>query len=207
MSLDFIQTLFLEGRLIVGAARTLDVPPEARDFLASALRTQLLHLPGPPLPGSLPTLVEAVQVVYRLAWDLLNGASETSEHEPMSHGPRSADDHVSADVAFRFLPRLFRQAQSRSADGPLTRLLEQILRRWPLSGVLADIAEAPLSPLDFGGHVGVAFLYAERLAERERSHWIPAGPAREGLDVVWQALGKPPLVSALPIPETEADAS
>ena len=72
----------------------------------------------------------------------------------------------------------------------LTALLEEVLRRWPLSGVLADIDEAPLTPLTFGGHPGLLMLYAERLAQHEKPAWIPSGAAMEYVELVYADLGK-----------------
>jgi hypothetical protein len=68
--------------------------------------------------------------------------------------------------------------------------LEHTLRQWPLSGVLADIVEPPLTPVEFGGHAGLHFLYAERLAEHERPGWFPAGQGMQYVELVWQHLGK-----------------
>src|SRR5438093_406611 len=58
-------------------------------------------------------------------------------------------------------------------------------RRWPLSGVLADIDEPPLLPVDLGGHPGLLLLYAERLARQRRPAWVADGPAREYIELVF----------------------
>jgi hypothetical protein len=65
-----------------------------------------------------------------------------------------------------------------------------VLRRWPLSGVLADIEQGPLTALDFSGHAGLLLLYAERLARHERPTWFPTGAAKEYLELVWTELGE-----------------
>ena len=46
--------------------------------------------------------------------------------------------------------------------------MADVLRRWPLSGVLSDVVEAPIGPLEFGGHPGLMLLYAERLGDNDR---------------------------------------
>lgn len=207
MRTAFARNLFFEGRLSVEAGPTLEVTAESVDALRSVLAAQHLHLPGPPLEPCLPILVEAVQVLYRLAWEILHGPSPDADADPslrMQRGPCGPRDHVAADVAFRFLPRLHQQAHARGADAPLTRRLAELLREWPLSGVLADIPEPPLTPPEFG-HVGVAFLYSERLAERTRPAWIPSGPERDLTAIVWRTLGKPPLPDE-PTGENEEEA-
>jgi hypothetical protein len=56
-----------------------------------------------------------------------------------------------------------------------------------LSGLLADISEPPTTPLDFGNHLGLQMLYAERLVERPRASWIPQqGTTRQWIEYVFQ---------------------
>jgi hypothetical protein len=54
-----------------------------------------------------------------------------------------------------------------------------VLRQWPLSGVLSDVTEPPLTPPEFDGNPGLMLLYAERLARHEKSAWVPQGEGRE----------------------------
>ncbi len=193
MTSSFVRSLIFDGRLQVGAEAHLVLDDADRETLDKALKVQCLHLPGPSLERDLPTLVLAVQVVYRMAWRFLN-----SELTPvpddltlrMPEKPRSAAEHLAADVAFRFLPGLYQRVLHRDPEDPLGIALRELLRQWPLSGVLADITEPPLVPIDFGGHVGLGFLYAQRLAERERHGWQPDDTARESLELVYHALGK-----------------
>ena len=79
---------------------------------------------------------------------------------------------------------------NRDPADDLAKAMKQLLREWPLSGVLADIGEPPATPLDFGGHLGIHFLYAERLATRERPGWFPERQGRDCVEIVWQSLGK-----------------
>ncbi len=56
---------------------------------------------------------------------------------------------------------------------PLTLRLKDTLRRWPLSGVLANLDEPPFSPVELAGHPGLLLLYAERLVVRHLPAWLP----------------------------------
>ena len=65
-----------------------------------------------------------------------------------------------------------------------SRLIERVLRRWPLSGVLAGLDEGPTAPLDLGGHEGLMLLYAERLSRRDAPAWRPSGRPLEYVELV-----------------------
>src|SRR5207247_4672134 len=82
-------------------------------------------------------------------------------------GPDAAD-HATADVVLRFVAGVHRRARAVEPAGALSVRLEELLRRWPLSGVLAEIDAAPLTPVEFGGHPGLLLQYAERFAARPR---------------------------------------
>jgi hypothetical protein len=209
METGFVRVLIHEGCLRVGAEPTLSLTDADCDVLRSALVSESLHLPGPRLEGSLPVLVTAIGLVYRLGWRLLNPepippADDLTLRMPAP--PRSPEEHLGADVAFRFLPGLYQRAFNRDPEDPLVRAMRTLLRQWPLSGVLADISEPPETPIDFDGHIGLGFLFAQRLAARERPTWFPNGPARNCLEVVYHALGKK--VAALPpaaLPSADAE--
>jgi len=108
----------------------------------------------------------------------------------MPGAPDAPAAHLSADLVLRFLPQVHRRARALDPADPLVMILERVLRQWPLSGVLADVLEGPVTPPDFGGHAGLLFLYAERLARHEKPAWLPTGPGREYAEVVWAELGK-----------------
>jgi hypothetical protein len=98
---------------------------------------------------------------------------------------------------------VFRRARALRPTDALTGLLADVLRRWPLSGVLAEIVDAPLTSLDFG-HTGLRLLYAERLARHERPAWLPTGAALEAVELVWQQLGRD--IDVLRLAQTAAGA-
>ena len=97
--------------------------------------------------------------------------------------PPTPAHHLSADLTLRYLPQVLNRARGLDPTDPLIGLLEDVLRRWPLSGVLSDVAEAPLGSLEFGGHPGLLLLYAERLAANDRPAWRPA-QAGPGLGIL-----------------------
>src|SRR5262249_34334292 len=97
----------------------------------------------------------------------------------------SAGQHLSADLLLRYLPQVHCRARALSPDDNLTRLLTGVLRQWPLSGVLSDVAEGPTTPLQFSDHPGLLLLYTERLARHDRPAWRPTtGLARETMDLL-----------------------
>ena len=73
----------------------------------------------------------------------------------------------------RYLPQVLKRARGLDPSDPLIGLLEDVLRRWPLSGVLSDVTEPPLGSLEFERHPGLLLLYAERLAANDRRAWRP----------------------------------
>lgn len=193
MNERFVRDLLTDGRLRVGAAPNWVLSDNGLDELKSALTAQSLSLPGPPIRGSLDVLIPAVQVVYRFAWRFLNPVAIPADEDVslrMNCVPRTAEEHLGGDLAFRFLPGLLQRAMNRDPSDDLAKAMKRLLREWPLSGVLADISDLPTTSLEFGGHPGVHFLYAERLATRERAGWFPEGFGREFVEVVWQSLGK-----------------
>ena len=123
-------------------------------------------------------------------------------------GPQATaqDDRAAADGVAAPLGRshaAIRTADHQAGAGldpsdPLSGLLGDLLRRWPLSGVLSDVEEAPLLSLDFGGHPGLLLLYAERLAQNDRPSWRPepSSPAWEYYEWVLQQRSGPMTVRA-----------
>src|SRR5205085_1821946 len=84
----------------------------------------------------------------------------------------------------RFVPGVYHRARALDPADALAAGLARLLRLWPLSGVLADLEEGPLTPPTLGGHPGLLLLYAERLADHFRPAWLPEGPAGDYFDLV-----------------------
>jgi hypothetical protein len=196
---NFIRTLLEEG-----SARLREPPrlaPEERDavlaVLRAAFRDHMLDLAGPPLAFVPAVALRAVEWTAWACWFLVHRTSPPSALEAalaiFSPGAGAAE-HATADVVLRLLPQVHRRARTVSPRDPLTVRLEELLRRWPLSGVLAELDEPPLTEVEFAGHPGLLLLYAERLAsgagQRPRT-WRVEGPARDYIDLVFSERGLP----------------
>src|SRR5262249_49689375 len=128
---------------------------------------------------------------WQACWFLVRRGAAPDEVErclSLPPQPSSAAEHLSADLTFRFLAQVHGRARAICADDVLTRRLEELLRRWPLSGVLADLGGAPLVPVEFDPP-GLCLLYAERLAERSRPGWMLDGAGREHVELVFAERG------------------
>src|SRR5262249_42701700 len=135
----------------------------------------------------------AVELVRSASWFLLNHTEPPEELQQslrMPGPPSSPAQHLSGDLLLRLLPQIHGRAGRYAPDDLLTRLLADILRQWPISGVLSDVEEGPLTSLEWIDHPGLLLLYAERLAKHEKPAWVPEGRAREYVDLVYQQLGR-----------------
>ncbi len=192
---DFLQTLFEDGRILLKGR-----PEPAEADRAAALRVleaafdlHRLDVAGPPIGFDARSALTAAELVRRAAWFLLNRSESVREMErslTMPRPPFTASEHLSADVSFRFLPQVQRRARSIAPDDPLANFLADLLRAWPLSGVLSDLAEGPKEIGNLGGHPGLWMLYAERLARDEKPAWMPKGAVRGHVELVFAGLGK-----------------
>jgi hypothetical protein len=190
---------FLEALLRDGVVRFQQRPGlwdstgEARSLLARAYADYALEIAGPELRFVPEIALAAADVLRYACWFLVSHDEPGAELEARLRMPRAARspaEHLSADLTFRFLPRVYRRAKAHHPDDLLVKLLGTVLRSWPLSGVLSDIEEAPLVPPEFDGHVGLWMLYAERLAHHEKSAWFLDGAGQEYVELVWRELGK-----------------
>jgi hypothetical protein len=193
----FLQSLFQEGRILVDNAPVVSAANDraAVSMLERAFRTVSLNLAGPPLPMDRALALAAGRLVYDSAWLLFNHdepESTLAERLVLPYTPTAPEHHLSADIVLRYVPTLYRRARASNPADALPRLLARLLRAWPLSGVFADLEEEPLTAIDFGGHPGLLFLYAERLARHQKTAWFPKGMAGEYVELVWRELGKDP---------------
>jgi hypothetical protein len=192
---DFLQTLFEEGRIVlVGRPEPSEADrPAALRALEAAFDVHRLDVAGPPIPFDARSALAAAELVRQAGWFLVNRSETVREMErslAMPRLPRSAGEHLSADVSFRFLPQVQRRARSIDPDDPLANFLADLLRAWPLSGVLSDLEEGPKEVGNLGGHPGLWMLYAERLALAEKPGWMPTGAPRGHVELVFAGLGK-----------------
>jgi hypothetical protein len=200
----FLHGLFQDGRIVLDN-RPVAVESEraaALAVLAAEFESHRLDLAGDPIPFDPETALIAGSLIRQLAWFLVNRSEPVEVMERLlviPKAPNSASEHLSADLTFRFLPLIYRRARSISPDDRLSLFLKDLLKAWPLSGVLSDLAEGPESVGELGGHPGLWMLYAERLALSEKPEWMIQGAARGHIELVFQGLGKgssPLLVSS-----------
>ncbi len=194
MFVEFLLRLLEEGSVALAAPPTLAGRDRdaATAVLAAAFARHALDVAGPPLTFDAPAALAAAECVGRACWFLVSrGERPELVAAALTLPPpgESPEPHLSADVVLRFLPAVHRRARALAPDDVLTRSLEKLLREWPLSGALADVAEAPLAPPAFGGHPGLLLLYAERLAGHPRPAWVPDGPARPYIELVFAESG------------------
>lgn len=187
----FVEGLFAEGRVLFDGPP--DPAPPDREEAAAVLRgafvEEALDLAGPVLSFDAKAALIAAEWSRRACWYLIS-RSEAGEVVERAltppPDPTRPSQHLAADLTFRYLPLVHRRARATAPDDLLTARLALILRRWPLSGVLSDLHDEPLGPLDFGGHAGLLMRYAERLSSNEKAAWVPAAGslAREYYELV-----------------------
>ena len=192
---DFLGELLDGGRVVLKGRPTPSEAdrPAALIRLEAAFRVHRLDVAGPPIDFEAASALGAAELVRQSGWFLVNRSEPVEAMEralAMPGPPRSAGEHLSADVVLRFLPRIQRRARSMAPGDRLSNLLADVLRAWPLSGVLSDIEEGPEDVGGLGDHPGLWMLYAERLARDEKPSWMPRGAAREHVELVFQGLGK-----------------
>jgi hypothetical protein len=201
---SFVEELLTSGRVVLDGAPA--VP--AADRLPALRRLERAHLDrcldlaGPELAFDGELALTAATVVWRACWFLVSHRepdAAVAQALALPAGTPTPGQHLSADLTLRYLPQVWRRAASQDAADVLTCCLARVLREWPLSGVLADLPEGPLTPLDFGGHPGLLLLYAERLADNPLPAWVPGtGPGRPWIELVFAERGL-----ELPNPKSE----
>lgn len=183
---DWLARLLLHGEASFASRPVVDsrVNPEVLADLHSAFRRHALDVPGPAIAFDPVTAVRSAHTVAAACWRLVSGEAEPEFD--LKGEPETASEHLSADLTLRFLPPVYRRARAQAADGPLTAALDQLLRTWPLTGVLADLGGKPATSPDGAGHFGLQMLYAERYAATRRPGWLPpSGASREWVERVF----------------------
>ena len=179
----FLRLLLRDGRAVLrqppGPAGE-SVSGAAIGELGRAFSIRGLEVAGPPIAFDAAVASAAASLVWRACWALVirgDRPEDLARDLTMPLDPTTPAHHLSADVALRFLPQVRRRARGVDPADPLASGLADLLRRWPLSGVLDDLDDGPESPPDLGGHRGLMLLYAERLARRDRPAWRPSAEA------------------------------
>src|SRR4051812_39052262 len=193
---EFLERLLREG-VVVFRSRpgpTRGGSGGAADRLARAYDAYRLDVAGPAIPFDAEVACEAGELVRQACWAMVSRGERVADlaaRLAMSRPPGRPSDHLSADLLLRYLPRVYRRARAASPHDPLVGLLADVLRRWPLSGVLVGFEEPPLTPPELGGHPGLLLLYAERLVAHGRPTWEPIGAGRDYLELVRQGGARP----------------
>jgi hypothetical protein len=188
---EFLTQLLNEGRVVFRSTRAPHDRPRPQDItlLEETYRVYRLRVAGPVIPFDPAVGFSAAELIRQASWALVSHDERISLLKKcltMPIAPVTAAHHLSADLTLRYLPQIFNRARVLDPSDPLIDLLTDLLRRWPLSGVLSDVSEAPVDSLEFGGHPGLLLLYSERLAASDRPAWRPdpGGPGREYYDLV-----------------------
>jgi hypothetical protein len=202
---EFLRRLFVDGSAILRARPRLE-PGERRavlPLLRRAYADYRLDIAGPAVDFDAETALAAAVLLSQACWFLVSRTEPAEELErclALPGPPASPAQHLSADLTLRYLPQVHGRARALAPDDRLAVLLATVLRQWPLSGVLAQVEDEPLTPPEFGGHPGLLLLYAERLARTEKPAWVPRGRALEYVELVFAELGKrPPAPAAMEV--------
>jgi hypothetical protein len=204
---DWLEGVLARGEAVLESRPVLSAEerPAAAGRLHEAYELHALDVAGPPIGFDERTAVWAATVLAEACWSLVAGG-EAGDSPEWDREPVSPADHLSADLTLRFLPAVHARARSLEPMKELAARLESLLRRWPLSGVLANLDGGPAAGLGFAGHAGLQLLYAERQVGSGRPGWVPAaGRAREWAERIHAERGKP-LPSAPAAPTETADA-
>jgi MoxR-vWA-beta-propeller ternary system domain bpX4 len=187
---EFLHLLFAEGRVVLRdrPVRSGERPPDALELLATAFSTHRLQVAGPRIEWDPAAGLAAAHLVANACWFLVSHQEPPEELQrclKMPGPPSTPGQHLSADLLLRYLPQVHRRARAVAPADPLALLLADVLRQWPLSGVLADVPDGPTTTPTFAGHPGLLLLYAERLAGNGHPAWAPAdGPGRDYVELV-----------------------
>jgi hypothetical protein len=179
---EFLTQLFSQGRVVFRSAKGPEDRPLPADIalLEKAYESHRLSVAGTMIPFDAAVGYSAAELIRQASWAIVNHADRIADLKKrlkMPIEPKTAAHHLSADLTLRYLPQILNRARGLDPTDPLIGILEDVLRRWPFSGVLSDVAPAPLGSLEFDGHTGLLLLYAERLAANDREAWRPAQPS------------------------------
>lgn len=187
---EFLQQLLRTGKVVLSAppAPEPDDRREALTLLERAYQTHRLEVAGPPLDFRPEVALGAGEFVRATCWYLMqhDEPAEAVERRLALPAPQTPADHLSADLLLRYVPQLHRRARAIAPADALSRILAGVLRAWPLSGVLSDVLEPPVTSVAFDGHAGLLLLYAERLYRNQKSDWLPRGRAFEFVELVFR---------------------
>jgi hypothetical protein len=175
---EFVSRLLNEGRIVFDATHPPADNPTDRDVaaLAEAFAAHALAVADTPIAFDPRAACQAAELVRQASWALVDHRERPEalrRRLRITPDPSTPSQHLSADLCLRYLPQVLMRARALDPADPLLAILADVLRRWPLSGVLSDVEEPPLVAPDLAGHPGLLLLYAERLAANDRRAWRP----------------------------------
>ncbi len=175
---EFLIELIQEGKIVFRSAKAPRDPisPRAAAFLAESFNIHSSAVAGPPIEFDFEAASTSAEFLRQSSWALVNHDERMADLKKrlnMPGSPRTPSQHLSADLTLRYLPQVLKRARGLNPDDPLVECLTSVLRRWPLSGALSDVVEAPIERTELGSHPGLLLLYAERLVKNDRSGWRP----------------------------------
>src|SRR5262249_39693519 len=143
---DFLTQLLNEGRVVFRSNRAPRDRPRPEDIalLAEAFQAYSLSVAGPPVPFDPAIGYSGAELIRQASWALVNHDDRISHLKArleMPIDPVTPAHHLSADLTLRYLPQILNRARVLDPGDPLIELFNGVLRRWPLSGVLSDLAE------------------------------------------------------------------
>src|SRR5262245_35056603 len=138
---DFLTRLFEYGSVQVPRPEKIATREweTAREVLIEFERQYRLSLAGTPPAYDAEVGCRAAEALYRVCQCVVYRELNPQEVLPAAMlppaGAAAAATHYSADLAFRFLPDVWRLARDASERDPLVACLSQLAARWPLSSV------------------------------------------------------------------------
>jgi hypothetical protein len=209
LSAELLARLLTDGEVHFTAKPAFDPRqrPRAAELLEHAYADYRLAVAGPLLPFDAAVAVDAAGLVLRACWFAVShDEPDAAVREALRlKPPGSAAAHLSADLTLRYAAGVHRRAFGQAPDDALTLALAELLRGWPLSGVLSAVADPPVGDTEFFDHPGLQLLYAERLADHFKPAWVPAGGrTRDVTELVFQERGR--VMPPAPAPPTRGDA-
>ena len=192
---SFFEHLFATGEARLTGRPELDDRRELAEVLRGAFNEYRLNVAGPLIELDAEAAVAAALYTSLACW-FAASHDETPEQvsgvlkmPALAATPQAV---LAVDLTLRYAVTVHRRAQAQNRADVLAKLLGDTLRRWPLTGILADVAEPPTGDLTSTGHPGLELLYAERLADNYRPSWLPAdGRLREIVEMIFRQQGRP----------------
>src|SRR5438132_702390 len=156
-TIAFLQRLLHQGEAVMHGEPVFaaESRPGVLRLLETAYAEHRLHVAGPLVPFDPETALAAAQFLSRACWQLVTGDGGPTNAEQALGCPENPGDpaaHLSADLCLRLLGTVYRRVRIRPPEDALHKPVVDVLCRWPLSGAATDVAEQPVSTLEFGHH-------------------------------------------------------